>query len=277
MAYTEPGLLSGWEADAPPADSVLRRFVANWAEAHASPVTAMGGRCLRRSDVAATNLGRPAGFLNNAVMLAPLGDSTAATMAAVGDFYAGADVGEVLLFSAWPTPDLRPYGWHLEGHPPVMMRAPGPPVVRRPAADLRVEEVRDAAGLWAFEQVLVRGYPLQVPDLRPGSVFDEAVLKDGRTRCWVGWRDAEPVSAASTFVDCGVNNVTLLATVPTNRGRGYGEALMWPATTADPELPALLLSSDDGRPVYERMGYVALFRFTVWHRAFGGDADRAQT
>jgi GNAT superfamily N-acetyltransferase len=277
MAYTEPGLRSGWEADAPPADTLLRRFVANWAEAHAVPVAVMGGRCLSRPDVAATNLGRPAGFLNNAVLLAPLGDDAPATMAAVDELYASGDAGEVLLFSAWPTPDLRAYGWQLEGHPPVMMRAPGPASVRRPADDLAVEEVRDAAGLWAFEQVLVRGYPLEVSDLRPGCVFDDAVLEDGRLRCWVGWRDGEPVSAASTFVDCGVNDVTLLATLPAHRGHGYGEALMWPATTADPDLPALLLSSDDGRPVYERMGYVALFRFTVWHRAFPGNADPPQT
>jgi hypothetical protein len=41
-------------------------------------------------------------------------------------------------------------------------------------------------------------------------------------------------------------------------------SLTWRATLADPALPALLLATDDGRPVDERMGYLPLFRFTVW-------------
>ena len=47
---------------------------------------------------------------------------------------------------------------------------------------------------------------------------------------------------------------------------GYGEALTWAATCVDPSLPAVLIASDLGRPVYERMGYVATSRWTLWHR-----------
>jgi ribosomal protein S18 acetylase RimI-like enzyme len=61
-----------------------------------------------------------------------------------------------------------------------------------------------------------------------------------------------------------VNGVQTVATLPEFRGRGYGEALTWTATTAEPEQPAVLLSSDLGRPVYERMGYIALLRFSYW-------------
>jgi hypothetical protein len=33
---------------------------------------------------------------------------------------------------------------------------------------------------------------------------------------------------------------------------------------ADPARPAMLIASDLGQPVYERMGYVRLTRFTLW-------------
>jgi hypothetical protein len=52
--------------------------------------------------------------------------------------------------------------------------------------------------------------------------------------------------------------------VPEARRRGYGAALTWRATLADPAWPALLIATTDGRAVYEQMGYMALFRFTLW-------------
>ena len=48
------------------------------------------------------------------------------------------------------------------------------------------------------------------------------------------------------------------------RGRGLGAADTWAATMADPTLPAMLIASDLGRPVYERMGYLRLTRFALW-------------
>ena len=42
--------------------------------------------------------------------------------------------------------------------------------------------------------------------------------------------------------------------------------MTWAATLADPERPAVLVASDDGRPTYERMGYVAVARWTAWLR-----------
>jgi GNAT superfamily N-acetyltransferase len=270
MSYVEPGLRAGWEPDTPVEDTAVRRFLTSWVAASTSPIAAMGGDCHAGDGFAATNLGRPAGFLNSTTLLAPLGpDTTDATLTAIDAFYAGSPAGEVLLFSAWPTPDLRPYGWQLEGHPPVMLRTPAPASADPRPSDLDVVEVRDAGGLRAFEQVMVPGYPFDDTDPGPGGFLDAAVLADDRMRCWVGWRQGQPVGAAATFVDSGINNVTMLATLPDHRRRGYGEALMWPATLAEPDLPAMLLSSDPGRPLYERMGYVALFRFTVWHRRFG--------
>jgi GNAT superfamily N-acetyltransferase len=271
MAYVEPGLLADWEPEAPVGDTLLRRFLTNWT-AWFETLRPVAG--VRRDDLVATNLGRPAGLLHGATLLVPLDRDTAdGPLHAIDELYTGTPAGEVLMFSPWPTPDLRPYGWRLEGHPPLMMRPAGSAGARggvaSPDTDLRIEEVSDAEGLREFERVVVTGYPLDGVDLDQ-ALLDAVVLRDERMRCWIGWRGGRAVSAVSVFTDAGINDVTILATLPEARGRGYGEALMWAATRADRQLPAMLLSSDLGRPVYERMGYLPLLRFTVWSRQFGG-------
>jgi len=47
-------------------------------------------------------------------------------------------------------------------------------------------------------------------------------------------------------------------------GRGYGLALTAAAAAVEPSKPATLIASDLGRPVYDRLGFVAVMRFTYW-------------
>ena len=60
--------------------------------------------------------------------------------------------------------------------------------------------------------------------------------------------------------------VEYVAALATARGRGAGAAATWAATLCVPDLPAVLIASDDGRPLYEAMGYVAIERWTAWVR-----------
>ena len=55
-----------------------------------------------------------------------------------------------------------------------------------------------------------------------------------------------------------------VAALPEVRGRGFGGAVTSAAVAVAPELPALLISSDDGHPVYRRLGFWDLFRTTMW-------------
>lgn len=72
--HTEPGLRAGWEPDAPAGDTLLRRYLLDAAASNAGPVPALGGRVLHRDDVVAADVGRPSGFVLNAVvLLQPLG------------------------------------------------------------------------------------------------------------------------------------------------------------------------------------------------------------
>jgi GNAT superfamily N-acetyltransferase len=266
----DPTLRAGWEPDTPVSDSLLRAFLVNWMlsiEAHGVP---LGGRVLRRDDLAAVDVGRPSAGANVATLLAPLfpedADEVVAALDTFYGFSAGGRSGAVFLFSPWPTPDLRPHGWALVEYQPLMLRPAGG-VAPPPPAGLRIAEVRDEASLRAFETAILQGFSLpEVAALGPGAAFGTGLLADDRMRLWVGWEGDRPASAAATFVAAGINDVTLVATVPEARGRGYGAALTWRASLADPALPALLIASVEGRPVYERMGYVSLFRFTLWSR-----------
>jgi GNAT superfamily N-acetyltransferase len=136
----------------------------------------------------------------------------------------------------------------------------------RVPAELTISEVDDEVALEVFERTLVDGYP--EPDLQPyrfGSVHDGRIL-GGPTHCFTGTVGRRPVATALGHVAHGVNVVEMIATTDDARGRGYGAALTWAATTVDPSLPAVLFASDLGRPVYERLGYHAVSRWTIWHR-----------
>jgi hypothetical protein len=261
---------AGWEPDTPASDSLLRAFLVNWTQSIEAQGLPLGARTLRRDDLAAVDVGRPAFGGNVATLLAPLFPADVdKVMAALDSFYAfstDAATGTVFLFSPWPTPDLRPYGWSLMEHPPLMLRPAGGDMPPAPSG-LRIEAVRDADGMRAFEIAIVRGFASpELEALGPGAVFSPGMLADDRYRFWIGWEGDQPVSAAATFVAAGINNVALVGTAPEARRRGYGAALTWQATLADPALPALLIATEEGRPVYERMGYLSLFRFTLWSR-----------
>jgi GNAT superfamily N-acetyltransferase len=270
----DPHLRAGWEADTPVSDSLLRRFLVNWTDSIEAQGKPFDARMLRRDDLAAVDAGRPSVGGNVATLLAPLfAEDVDEVMAALDGFYdfaSGAKSGAVYLFSPWPSPDLRPYGWSLVDFQPLMLRPAGGNVPPSPPG-LRIEEVRDEEGLRAFETAIVEGFPIsELAGQGPGAAFKAEMLADERQRLWVGWEGERPVSAVSAFVAAGVNNVTLVATLPEARGRGYGAALTWRATLADPALPAMLIATDDGRPVYERLGYLPLFRFTLWARNRSG-------
>jgi hypothetical protein len=270
MSDGEESLFTGWGPDAPAGDTILRAFLLNWGDACSDPAEAMGARVLRRGDLVATDFGRPAGYLNCATLLRPLGsgnlDEVLATLDGFYDLAGGVRTGMVVIFSPWPTPDLRPSGWRPMGHPPFHVLPSGrtaPPV----PPGLRIERVGDEAGLRAWEATAVAGYPL--PDLEPllpGAVYDARVLGDERLRFWIGWQDDRAVAVSAAFVAHGLTDVMFVATRPEARRRGFGAALTWQAAVTEPGLPAVLLSDDLGRPIYDRMGFLPLFRFTLWFR-----------
>ncbi|TCC05281.1 GNAT family N-acetyltransferase [Kribbella soli] len=253
-------LATGWEPDLAPADSLIRQAVlvhASWAVDAAR----RAGKPWYESDTWAGGILGERGALTNWVVpkqpVDPAGIVAEVARELPGD-------APYLFVSAWPTGDLRGSGLALAGHPPLMLRLPQT-TTTPPVTDLEVRQVTDAAGLADAERVLVDGYPL--PELQPfraGAVYVPSFL-DG-SDVWVGYDGDVPLATATAHSAAGLTVVENVAVMPAARGRGAGAAVTWAATTAYPDQPAVLIASDDGQPVYERLGYLRVVRWTVWVR-----------
>jgi GNAT superfamily N-acetyltransferase len=113
---------------------------------------------------------------------------------------------------------------------------------------------------------LIDAYPLHwLQPVHTGSLFNNSAL-GGPLRLWTGLVREQPVSVAAAYESAGVVGVHMVATMPQARGRGYGAALTWRATLANPRLPTVLQASDQGRPLYERMGFTTVAEMHLWER-----------
>jgi GNAT superfamily N-acetyltransferase len=260
-------LTTGWEADVPIADSLLRQFVHSYADRTAEMATAVGGRARRDDAAAFADLGSPFLFDNAVVLLRPPApESLAATLDSALEFFPPHRA--FVLLSVFPVPGaaFAERGLALMGHPPLMVRPFN--ATRGPLpSGLVIRAVRTPAELAAFHRVLIDGFGLDASNT--GTIADPRLL-DGRLHRFLGTVDGEPVAVAGSAVHHGLIEVDWVATVPSARGHGYGTALTWAAIDAAGDLPAVLIASDDGQPVYEKMGFLRLMRLTMYSRT-GGD------
>lgn len=267
--FADEPLETGWLPTTPIGDTLWRSYVYNMADANAVIARSLGGRVLRDERVALADVGRPAGFATSGLLLQPVVEDEGDTVAAISRFYGfgnGQTRSEATLFCPWPNPDPRRHGWHLVGHPPLHLLPPG--AVAPPPPDmLRISRVRDEATLERWERTAVSAYPFR--DLRGfgrGALLGGDALADDRLRLWLGTIGEADVAVAQAFVAHGLTNVLMVATARPARRKGFGAAMTWAAAQTEPTLPTMLLSSDDGRPVYERMGFLPLARWSLYYR-----------
>ncbi|MFP5319550.1 MAG: GNAT family N-acetyltransferase [Acidimicrobiia bacterium] len=256
-------LTTGWEADVPVEDSLVRRFLFGEVDRMRLVAASLGGRYERSDELVLADPGTGFSFDTAAVLLQPArGAQEAAAVEAATAFFPAERTWS--LYSMWPTADLRPLGLELVGHPPMMFRPAGGPgeAAARPLPEgFRVAEVTSPEELDAYSRVVVEGYPMA----DGGSIGGPGLLGSDY-RFWVGWEGERAVSGAAAHVAHGLTEVTWVATLPDARGRGYGRAVTWAAICAEPALPAVLIASDHGRPVYERLGFLSVMRMTLWWR-----------
>jgi GNAT superfamily N-acetyltransferase len=241
----------------------LAHSAANNAEYWELPVRRMGRPRARWDDAWAADPGLANPYPNSATLLRPMtAESVGDLLERLNGFYDSAPGGPWILWSPWATPDLRSRGFIPIGQPPLMVLPPRGFTLPEPAG-LEIVEVEDGVTLDDWQRVLVEGYP--APELRDAErpFYDPRVL-GGPLRLWVGYAGGRPVSCASAFLDEEAIGVYAVATVPEARGRGYGAALTDRAATCVPSLPAWLTASELGWPVYARLGFVEVARYTLW-------------
>lgn len=184
----------------------------------------------------------------------------------VAPFHTPADLG----------PRLLDAGLRFEGTAPAMamdLAALPPP---EPLPDgLEIVPVRDVARLREFINVLAleMGVPEGSPN--PAARHHAALLEAipptlaGETipLRYLGLLDGRPVATSRISIGGGVAGLYAVATLPNVRGRGIGRALTLAALEAGRTLGyriGVLQASDEGLPVYRRIGFQTMFDYAVY-------------
>ena len=264
---TDEELETGYGPSTPAGDNLCNDYTRDLAHSYSALAVGRGDRVFGDDELALTltDGGSPALFGNIAVVGRPLDEVGWREAAArMHSFYGERPGGPFLLFSAWPTPDLVPLDFGRIGHPPLMVRMPAP-LELAPLDGVEIRPVVDAASAEDWERALVDGFPEPaLQPVQPGCLLPEQAVAVEGWRHWVGYLNGQPVGTASAWVADHHLHVEFIATAEDARGRGIGRALTATATLAQPDLPAMLVSSDLGRSVYERLGYRSLLRFSLW-------------
>ena len=258
---------TGWEPDAPVGDTALRQFLLAHSAFQRASGEALAANVIETDAFIAVETGRPATMINFALLRQPSnGAALESAMAALEQIYGGSDKrGFVALYSPLPTVDLHPWGWTLAGHPPLQLRSPYTPLAA--PGTVRVERVITATQQAILEQIMIAGFEMSEMEGQPaGALLGPRLFDDERFTAWLGYLGNEPVSGAASLAEAGIVDIVMVATVPAARRKGAALAVTQVAARPELGLPGVLFSSDEGRPVYERLGFVPILRGAFWYR-----------
>lgn len=135
----------------------------------------------------------------------------------------------------------------------------------RPVADLTFEPVRDASTLRDALTIVAASFTMPAEpavQASPAGVLDEPA-----TLFTVAKRRDEIASVLATTRSGPLAYVDLMATAVNHKRQGIGYALLHHVLTAyaaTGATDAFLISSDEGKSLYERLGFRQLFEATVW-------------
>jgi GNAT superfamily N-acetyltransferase len=168
--------------------------------------------------------------------------------------------------------DLSGHGLAIRFRLTVMARAPKPRGIGYPMPGVRVVPVLEPCPLITAERILMTVFPppRSVLDIE-GRVQPPRVLDIPGWRVWLAYRDDVPAGAAYTFHDGTSLGVYQVATLPEHRGHGVARAIMGAILRAYPTDIVTLSATDQGRPLYAELDFVALSAAIWWQPSRTGD------
>jgi ribosomal protein S18 acetylase RimI-like enzyme len=189
-------------------------------------------------------------------------------------------------FGWWVMPDDHPadlrsrliaHGFVFEGKQPAMaldLDRLGP--VPEMPQDVKIEEIRDVAGLAEHTRLMAVGFELPSELETAFRVMLQGLLFGPGTsvRYFLALEQGQPIATSLLCLAGGTAGIFNVATVPEARGRGVGALVTDAALRAAREIGyriAVLESSGMGYNVYRRLGFEEYGQ--IEHFAWPGEAD----
>jgi hypothetical protein len=158
------------------------------------------------------------------------------------------------------------FGLRLASEMPGMVAEPVEPA-RNPLPRIEVLPATNARTLEHFR--VIGSTCFRVPPDWFAEVFNERSPAHADFPCWVAYSDGIPVATAATVTLQGVTGVYNVATVPSQRARGFGEAItrfaIEQGLTKQSGNRVILQSTAQGLSLYERIGFRAVTRILVFN------------
>jgi GNAT superfamily N-acetyltransferase len=146
------------------------------------------------------------------------------------------------------------------------MVAPALTAPVRPLPALECRPVADPVSRAAFAHLTSLCFDIPYPTAR--AVYGPEHGWEGDYRGFVGWLAGEPVSMIALVRAFGSLGIYSLGTLPQHRRKGCGEALLRAALAQTSPAPAaeplVLESTEAGYPLYRRLGFQDVTKFTVY-------------
>jgi ribosomal protein S18 acetylase RimI-like enzyme len=155
-------------------------------------------------------------------------------------------------------------GMRAISHAPGMLTpALAPP--SRTLPEIECLAVSDAELRAAFAGLTVSCFEIPPPIAR--AVYEPEAAWQGEYRGYVGMVNGSAVSIVALVRAGGAIGVYSLGTIPAQRHKGYGEALLRAALAMEhnfPDEPLVLESTEAGYRLYRRLGFRDVTNFTVY-------------
>jgi hypothetical protein len=138
-------------------------------------------------------------------------------------------------------------------------------IAPRHAPVLDIRPVSDAAGIDDHRKVVTQGFGSD-PSVAVGTACLELLDRQGCVM-YVGYADGAPVASGLGWRTGRTIGVYSIATIPSARRRGHGEAMtsrvVMDGVASGCDVAALQ-ASELGRPIYERLGFREVVRYTTY-------------